>query len=380
VTGNQESLSPYQSLATIGPYFSGTQNGYFGVPGEGRWVQPYGPTLNANPLLQWETKTEVNIGLDFSLFKNGWLNGSLDYYNRRIKNLVGNYSAQLPSQVYPNIFANAGLMENKGLELLLNADIISRNNFRWSATFTGAHNKNEIVSVTSDQFQGTAHNITRITEGVSIQRLAPGQPVAVFYGRVFAGFTEDGLWLFRDSEGKPVENGEIGEDDFAYLGNSIPRYSLGLTNSFNIANFDASILVRGALGFKVVNGKRMFHENATYFTRNNLFVSAIDNAVKDAPIFSSYYIENGAFMKIDNITIGYSVPIKKSDYLENIRVYFTGANLLTVTGFSGTDPELQLNYYPSDPSEEVTDGPGLESNYGYFPNTRSFTLGVSVNF
>jgi TonB-dependent starch-binding outer membrane protein SusC len=380
VTGNQESLNPYQSLATIGPFYGGSQNGYFGEGDNGTWILPYGPNLNANPLLQWETKSEINIGVDFSLFRDGWLNGSIDYYNRRIKNLVGNYSAQLPAQIFPTIFANAGLMENEGVELMLNAKLINSNNFSWHATFTGAHNRNEIISVTSDQFYGTAHNITRVSEGTSIQRLAPGQPVAVFYGRVFAGFTEDGLWLFQDSEGKPVPASEIGEDDFAYLGNSIPRYSLGLTNTFTLGKFDASILIRSALGFHAVNGKRMFHENWTFFTRNNLFNSALGQKITDAPTFSSYYIEKGDYMKIDNITIGYTVPVKKSNYLESIRVYFTGTNLATITGFSGTDPELQLNYYPSDPNAEVTDGPGLESNYGYFPSTRSFTLGVNVNF
>src|SRR4051812_4893516 len=194
VTGNQESLAPYQSLATIGPFFSGTQNGYFGTPDGGTWIQPYGPTINANPLLEWETKSETNIGVDFALLKDGWLNGSIDLYKRKIKHLVGNYSAQLPSQIFPTVFANAGTMENKGVELLLNAKVISSKNFNWNVTFTGAYNKNEITSVSSNQFFGTAHNITRVTEGVSIQRLAPGEPVAVFYGPVFAGFTEDGNW------------------------------------------------------------------------------------------------------------------------------------------------------------------------------------------
>ncbi len=380
VTGNQESLGPYQSLSTIGPFFNGSQNSYFGEPGNGTWILPYGPTINANPLLKWETKTEVNIGIDFSLLKNGWLTGSIDYYNRKIKNLVGNYTAQLPAQILPTIFANAGEMENKGVELMLDARLINTGKFSWRATFTGAYNRNQINSVTSDQFFGSAHNITRVTEGVSIQRLAPGQPVAVFYGRVFDSFTEDGLWMFKDSEGKPVEASEIGEDDFGYLGNSIPKYSLGFTSMFTFGNFDASILLRSALGFKSVNGKRMFHENWTFFTRNNLFESALNQKILDAPTFSSYYIEDGGYMKIDNLTVGYTLPLKKSNYLQDIRVYFTATNLATITNFSGTDPELQLNYYPSDPNEEVTDGPGLESNYGYFPSTRGFTLGVNVNF
>ena len=380
VTGNQESLSPYQSLATIGPYFGGTQNGFFGVPGDGTWILPYGPTINPNPALQWETKKEVNIGLDFVLLENGWLSGAIDYYNRRIEDLVGNYSAQLPAQIHPNIFANAGHMKNEGVELVLNAQLARSDNFRWDATFAGAYNKNEIVSVTSDQFKGTAHDITKVTEGTTIQRLAPGQPVAAFYGRVFAGFTDDGQWLFENSEGEAVIASEIGEDDFAYLGNSIPKYNLGLTNNFNFGNFDVSILIRSALDFKAVNGKRIFHENLTFFARNNLFVSALEDGILAEPTFSSYYIEDGDYLKIDNVTIGYTLPIKNNDYLQNVRIYATGVNLATITGFSGTDPELGVNYYPSDPDAEVTDGPGVESNYSYFPITRSFTLGINVNF
>ncbi len=380
LTGNQESLSPYQSLATIGPYFGGTQNGFLGVPGDGRWILPYGPTINPNPALQWETKKEVNIGLDFALLDNGWLSGAIDYYNRRIENLVGNYSAQLPAQIHPNIFANAGHMKNEGIELALNALLARGNRFKWNTTLTGAYNKNEIVSVTSDQFKGTAHDITKVTEGTTIQRLAPGQPVAVFYGRVFAGFTDDGQWLFRNSEGEAVEASEIGEDDFAYLGNSIPQYNLGLTNNINYGNFDLTVLIRSALDFKVVNGKRIFHENLTFFARNNLFVTALEEGIQAEPTFSSYYIEEGDYLKIDNITLGYTLPFQSNNYIQNLRIYLTGVNVATLTGFSGTDPELGLNYFPEDPNAEVTDGPGVESNYSYFPSTRSFTLGVSVNF
>ncbi|MBT1711987.1 SusC/RagA family TonB-linked outer membrane protein [Fulvivirgaceae bacterium PWU5] len=376
VTGNQESLSPYQSLATISPFGGGLQNGYY----NGNWIQPYGPSINANPDLKWETKKEFNAGIDFAFFESGWLSGSLDYYNRRIEDLVGNYTAQVPSEVNPTIFANAGEMVNEGFELALNAQVARNNNFHWNVILTGAYNRNEIKSVSSDQFFGTAHDITRVTEGNTIQRLAPGQPVAVFYGREFAGLTEDGQWLFRNKAGDAVPAADITIDDFTYLGNSIPKYSLGLTNTFNIGKFDASILLRGAFGFKAVNAKRMFHENLTYYARNNFFTSVTDDRVMDAPTFSSYYLENGAYMKVDNITVGYTLPMANSNYVQSIRFYVTGANLLTVTGFSGTDPELGVNYYAADPNAETSDGPGVESNYSYYPNTRSLTAGISLSF
>lgn len=376
VTGNQESLQPYQSLAALGPF---SQGAYFGTPGNGQWITPYGPTINANPDLRWETKKEVNVGLDFALLKNGWLSGSLEYYNRKINNLVGYYNAQLPSQIFPNIFANAGLMKNEGYEATLNAKFVNTKSFKWNATLTGAYNKNQIVSVTSDQFQGTAHNITDFGLG-PVQRLAPGQPVGVFYGRVFAGFTPDGQWLFNNKDGKPVTAGEIGDNDFVYLGNSIPKYNLGLTNNFKVGNFDATILLRSALGFKALNAKRLYHENAVNIYTMNLFTSALNNTVNAEQYFSTYYLEKGDFVKIDNITIGYTLPIKNNLYLQSIRVYVTGTNLATFTGFSGMDPELPINLIFPQPGQEFTAGPGVEPNYGYYPTTRTFTFGISATF
>lgn len=379
VTGNQGALNPYQSLATIGPFFGGTQNSYLGTPDGGTWILPYGPTINANPLLRWETKYETNIGVDFSLFKDGWLSGSLDVYSRQIKDLIGNYSAQLPPQIFPTIFANAGQMDNKGIELLLNAKLISRNNFNWNLTATAAYNKNEVVSVTSDQFFGTAIDITRITEGVTIQRLAPGEPLAVFYGPVFGEITRNGKWRFKNKDGELVSRNQLTPADYAYLGNSIPKYTFGITNNFSVGKFDISLLLKGAAGYKAVNAKRMFHENWTYYSRNNLFVSALHTKLNDAPTFSSYYVEDGGYLKVENLNIGYTIPFKLS-FAQSIHVYFTGANLLTISGFSGTDPELQINYYPPDLSQETDDGPGLESNYGYYPATRNFTFGIDINF
>ncbi len=379
VTGNQGALNPYQSLAAIGPFFTGTQNSFLGTPGSGSWILPYGPTINANPLLRWETKYETNIGVDFALLKNGWLSGSLDLYDRRIKNLISNKNAQMPSQIFPTIFANAGEMSNKGIELLLNAKLITGGSFIWNLSLAAAYNKNEVISVTSDQFFGSAIDITRITEGVTIQRLAPGQSVAEFYGPVFGEITKNGKWRFRNKDGKLISRNELSPDDYAYLGNSIPKYSFGLTNNFSIGKLDISLLLKGAAGYKAVNAKRMFHENWTYYSRNNLFTSALNTKLNDAPTFSSYYIEEGAYLKVENLNIGYSIPLK-SVIAKNIHVYVTAANLLAITGFSGTDPELQVNFYPADPSQETDDGPSLESNYGYYPATRTFTFGVDINF
>jgi TonB-linked SusC/RagA family outer membrane protein len=380
VTGNQESLSPYQSISAIGPFISesGSQNGYYGVPGESQWIVPYGPTINANPQLQWETKKELNIGLDFTLFKTSWLTGSLDYYLRKIENLVGHYNAQLPSQIFPDIFANAGVMKNEGYEVALNAKLISSKSFSWNVGLTAAYNKNEIQSITSEQFKGTAHDITNIGIG-TMQRLVAGQPVGVYYGRVFAGFTPEGLWLFKNSAGEAVTPDQIGENDYRYFGNSIPKYNVGLSSEFTYKNIDVSFLLRSALGFKAVNGKRMFHENLMNLPTMNLFTSALTRGINDVAYFSDYYLEKGDYLKLDNATIGYTLSIKSNSYLQSLRIFATGTNLFTITKFSGTDPELPLSV-DTNPQSEFTAGPGVEQNYSYYPSTRTLTFGISARF
>lgn len=367
VTGNQDALSPYQSLATVGPFPWGTQHAYYGTPDNPGWVLSYGPDINPNASLKWETKSEWNVGLDFSLFENSWLNGSIDFYDRRIRDLIGNFTAQMPPNIYPQIFANAGEMMNQGVELLLEARVFNKENLKWNVTFVGAQNINEIISVSSDQFQGSAQNISAIGLGYGgdVQRLAPGQPVAVFYGRKFAGFDEAGQWLFYDKDNVAVPKGEIGDDDFHYLGNSIPKYNFGLTNTLMVGRFDASLLIRGALGFKALNAKRIFHDNTNTFTSTNLLVSALDNPVTDQALFSDFYLESGNYVKLDNLTVGYTFPFK------NLRVYASGLNLAVLSDFSGMDPELAINPFS---------GAGIEFNDSYYPRTRTFTLGLSAQF
>lgn len=371
-TGNQFGLRPYQSLIRIGPFIEQWGQDMPSALINGQWVRTYGPTINPNPNLRWETKKELNAGIDFVILKRGWLNGSIDIYSRKIEDLIGNYFAQVPPGIYPLTFANAGSLENKGVELSLNAAIIKKKDFVWNAGFVGAYNKSKIISFSNDLFKGTASPVTPINGwGTEVQRMEPGNPVGAFYGKRFAGFTDEGQWLFYNNEGKPVTSNEIGDNDYAFLGSGIPQYNFGLTNNFVFGNFDASVLIRSALKFKALNAKRIFHENVNLFGTTNLFTSAIEGAVKGEPTFSSYYLENGDYLKVDNVTLGYSLPLKNNT-VKSVRLSVTATNLLLISGFSGIDPELGI----SGPFS----APGVEMNNSYYPRTRSFTFGVQVGF
>lgn len=389
-TGNDQAIGPYQSLYRIGPFTTSDietgsvipQDGYVGNGVTGTWVIPNGPTNNTNQSLKFESQKQLDAGIDFSLFSDSWLTGTIDVYNKTIDNLlVPGLPAQVPSNIFPNISANAGSYRDRGIELMLNAKLIKNKNFGWTSTFTGSYNQNKVLSLSSGQYQGSAIDYTNLNGSDNIQRVIPGQPLDEFYGKVFAGFAADGTWLFRNSAGKAVSNAEINpQTDYRYLGSGLPKVNLSLTNTFRYRNFDASFMLRSALGFKAVNAKRLQHENLNNYVTSNLFPS-VENAgklIKDNEIFSSYYIENGAYLKLDNLSIGYTVPMKPQSAVKSLRVSFNAINLFTITGFSGIDPELPLTTAIN--QNEGQGNPGVEPLYTYYPATRTLTLGLTATF
>ena len=388
-TGNDQALSPYQSLTLLSPFTTNSiedgsvlpQDGYVGNGTTGGFIVPIAPANNVNTQLRFEEQKEIDAGIDFTLFNSGWLTGTVDYYNKKINNLLGTFPAQVPSNIYSTISANAGSFQDSGFELTLNAKAFKTQNFGWNITFTGAYNKNKVISLSGGQYQGTVVDITNINGSDLIQRLGPGQPMDEFYGRVFAGFASDGSWLFRNAAGKAVPDSQIDPStDYKFLGSGLPVYNLSLTNAFHYKNFDASFMLRSALGFKAVNANRLLHENLSTYSTSNLFVSTLQpkNVVNANETFSSYYIENGNYMKLDNLSIGYNVPFKSGSGVKNLRFSFSAINVFTITGFSGINPELPLTTVIS--QNEGQANPGVEALYNYYPATRTLTLGVTATF
>lgn len=392
-TGNVQGLGEYQSLYLLNRVYTGDaegltfpQDGYLGNGSSGAWVPSYAPSNNTNPDLKWETQRQIDIGVDFSLLNNSWLSGTIDVYDKRVNNLLGTFTAQVPSEIYSTIAANAGSFQDRGVELALNANLVKSSKFSWSASFTGSYNKNKLLSLSSSQFHGSAESYGPIDGSNFAYRLAPGEPMAEFYGKVFAGFAKDGSWLFYNAAGKKVSETDLNPaTDYKFLGSGLPTTNLSLTNTFRYGNFDASIMLRGVLGFKALNAKRLIHENLGQISRSNLFTSVLDgnNLVKKADeTFSSYYLENGDYMKVDNVNIGYTIPMKPGSSIKSLRVSFTAQNLFTFSGFSGVDPEqspLSTNI-DNNQEDEGLSNPGIEPLYNYYPATRTLLLGVSATF
>ncbi|WP_280746022.1 MULTISPECIES: TonB-dependent receptor [unclassified Parabacteroides] len=332
----------------------------------GQWIRGVQPASNPNPDLKWEKKGELNVGVDFGLF-NDRLTGSIEYYNRKTTDLLYWYSVPVPPNLYNQTYTNVGSLRNQGLEITLNPVIIRDKDLYWDANVNFSYNTNKLLTLSDGVYTRDYTNEGWLgAPGVNTytHRLEPGKPIGNFYGLVFDRFDENGKWVFKDFNGVEGDNAEA---DKRVIGNGIPKYYANLSTSVSYRNFDLSLMLRGAFGFELVNMMRLYHENKTLFPLN-VFKSALDSPLYDDPKYSDYYVENGSYVKIDNVTLGYSFSIPKLA-LTKARVYVSGLNLYTFTGFSGIDPELDVTGMT----------PGFEWQNKY-PKKRSFNVGVQLTF
>lgn len=357
VTGN-DGISPYQSISKYGAgdkYILGKE-----------YYTTWGASSNPNKDLKWETKTEINLGLDFQLL-NGRLSGSVDVYNRKTKDLLYRITAQVPSYIHDNVLANLGEISNQGVELSLNATAIKTKDLKWNLSANFSKNKNELVSLSNNVYQFNAINYGGLPSPGNLgeaYRMEEGVAIGSFYGKVFEGFTPDGKWIFKEIDGKEG----IAEGDKEFIGNGNPEYFANLTSTLNYKNFDLTLSFRGAFGFDILNLKEMYYGNPKWFP-NNVLTSALNSPINDDPQYSDYFLEKGDYIKFDNLTLGYTLNKNTIKWAKSIRFYGSVLNIATITGYSGLDPELSAGG-----SQAGWDG------RGFYPRTTTYTFGVNVKF
>jgi len=376
--------------------------GYGGfVLSNGNWIQTLTPTQNANPALKWEEKRETNVGLDFSLLDSR-ISGSVDYYNRQIHNLLFLYDVPSPPNLFNQTLANVGTMENKGVEVMLNFVPIRSKDFEWNTSVSYSTNTNKLISLSNDLYKTSTNYLQVGAIFPPIQTfshlLKVGGPVGDFYGFKVTDIGNDpsdaanyGQWVYEGSDGKPVKYSDLTHSfgDKRVIGNGLPKYYAGWNNNFRYKKWDLSITQRGAFKFQVANLQRMMLENPTQI-QYNVLKSAFDKVygktqLKSPLEFNSYYIENGDYWKIDNITLGYSFNQTGIKYIHSARFYAAVLNAFILTGYKGIDPEVSLrngtSYAQSGVAQTPTSGldPGIDGPWKY-PTTRTFSLGLNVTF
>lgn len=373
VTGSQPQ-DPFIGLATL------SYSGYY--YSNGKWIRTLLPSRNTNRHIKWEEKHEWNIGLDFGILNNR-INGSIDFYNRDVKDLIYNFSVPVPPNLVNNTTANVGKLRNKGIEVLINFIPVKTRDFTWQSNVNFSTNSDKLVSLSNDLYQVSSNYIYPGGTGEPIQtythRIEIGDKIGNFFGYKVVDVDDDGKWIYIDGEGNTVNyddfNSKRNTDNKHILGNGLPKYYAGWNNSFAYKNWDLNVTMRGAFKYQILNFQRMYYENTSIMNYNRLkssehkvFGKAVLN--KEVPLeFNSYYVENGDFWKIDNVTIGYTFPKTGTRYIKALRLYGSCSNALTITGYKGIDPEV--NRIGLDPGND---------NRDKYPQTRTFTLGANITF
>ncbi|MCG6188627.1 TonB-dependent receptor [Maribellus maritimus] len=349
---------------------------------DGEWKPGLEIASNPNPDLKWEKSTEYNFGLDFALWENR-LGGSIDVYNKETSDMLWEYDVPTPPNRYPRTLANVGEMRNRGIEVAINATPLQNSDFEWQTTVTASYNQNKLISLSNDLYTTTnTHDEAWLGEPITFptQRLEVGRSVGNFFGLKSVGVSENGRWLIENPQTGEVEEiteNMLGSEEYRqYLGNAMPKVYLGWNNTFRYKDFDLSFQLTSQLGFKILNEPRAYYEN------NSIAYNRL-RSVLDAPYggqnilasdqqqtFVSYHLEDGDFVKLTNLTLGYTIPLSENKYVRSIRAYVSGENLFCITGYSGLDPELTNDNVLST---------GIDWRDSY-PTIRSFTFGVNITF
>ena len=381
ISGNAMGFDPYTSYVTYGA--TGTFN-Y-----DGKTYRTYGRTKNANPDLKWESTGMLNIGLDFGFLKNR-INGTIEVYNKKTKDLIWDYRIRTTQQIYSNVGANVGEMTNKGIELTLNIDAIRTKDFGWMTTINLSHNKNTVDKMQNEVFFDT--NFTQgdpMVAGVSAngwtQRIMEGESLGTFYTYQYAGVVErtdnEGNKILRSEYYVLDENGNrTGETtnnpslkDRAITGCAQPDLNLGWNNNLRYKNWNLNAFITGVIGNDVYNSPRAHYNSAQMFSDGkNVLKEFLSFPAGDASgsLPSDRWIEDGSYIRLQSVTLSYTFRNCFNDWIQDLTLYGTGNNLLTITGYKGLDPEVNLGGID----------PGIDYRWSRYPHTRSVMLGVKINF
>ena len=367
VTGNQD-FGSYNSINTMSGF------GYYYY--NGKYFQVWGPGKNVNPDLKWEKGKNWNVGLDFSLLDNR-IYGSLNYFNRTQQDLLGNYNVPVPPNIHESTFVNVGTMKNTGFEFDLNFNVVDNGRFSYDFGVIGTVMSNKFVNFSNSRYVGQDYYLECGTQDpypyYYLQRIEKGQPVGNFYMWRYAGITSGGEWLVYDKDGDIIRASQATEEDRCIVGNGMPKFTLSTTHNFRYRNFDLSLFFRGAFDYDIFN-IHDFYYGTRIFTGNVLkkaYGKNFDVSPNAAPIVSDFFLERGDYFKLDMVTLGYTFNFPNCRFLSKLRIYGTVKNVFTLTRFSGVDPSTyQVNGLT----------PGGQGSRSYYPSTRQFIAGLTLDF
>ena len=372
-TGNQSGISDYAYLEMFN-----IQRIPWWETGNDRAVVNISPANMRNRDLTWETTTQSNIGVDFTLLKNK-ITLSADAYYKYTTDLLMN--VPLPGGLdFSNIYRNEGEMKNRGFEFTLNTRNIENHDFSWTTDFNISFNKNEVTKLSLQKIyyfantsESTSENVVRMTEG---------QPLGMFWGYVSEGVDpETGDLIYKDFDG----NGRITTSDKTYIGDPNPDFVWGMTNNLTYKGFNLNLFFQGSQGNDIYNASRYETEgmyNGFNQSTNVIKRWRIPGQITDMPRAttstdnlraSTRFVEDGSYIRLKSLTLSYNVklPLLEKWNISRLQPYFTAQNLFTITNYSGFDPEV--NQYGGSSTVQGID-------WGTYPQVKTFIFGVNIDF
>ena len=370
-SGNQSGLADYawvQEYSTN--YYDWTDEEYAEAA----------PTLGGksnigNKDLTWETTTQTNVGVDFAILDNR-VTFTLDGYYKYTKDMLMNVPLPSPN---PSIYRNEGEMSNWGIEFAVSSVNIDRPDFTWNTDFNISMNRNRLEKLQLQQ----VYYYTKTSEALSeyVVRMTPGQPLSMFWGYNALGVDpETGMVIYEDING----DGKVNSSDKQYIGNANPLFTFGMTNTLSWKGFNLSFLITGSVGNDIYNASRI--EMIGMYNGSNQITDVlrrwrVPGQVTDIPKAgeldnlraSTRWVEDGSYLKIKNITLSYDFSgpwLREKLNISRIQPYITLDNMITFTNYSGYDPEMS----------QYTSATSMGIDWGTYPNVKTVTFGVNVDF
>lgn len=366
ISGNQE-IPDFQYISSYGLSEIDARYEF----GDGRFVNTLRP-VGVDPDLKWEETSELNIGVEFGIL-DGRFSGSVEYYNKNTDDLLLDATFPAGQALSDLIITNIGKVNNRGAELTLNTVVIDKPKVRWDIDVNAAYNRNKIVNLnmsSDDTSDGIPKGNIEGGQGENIQRHKVGESVFSFF--VFEHKLGDDGKPISDDGRLPIEyyvdqnnDNQITVEDQIIYKKAAPDMTMGLTSNLTIGDFDFSFTLRSSIGNYVYNNTAAAYGaytelNPSRTQPQNIHESVLTTNFKNQQLFSNYFIEDGSFVKLDNLTLGYDIPVPG---IEKFRVFVTGQNLLTLTGYSGLDPEVDE---------------GRDTSV--YPRSRTLLAGINLTF
>ena len=377
VSGNALGFGAYSAYTLFG-LNSGSSFTYNGVT-----YSKIEATQNGNKDLKWETTKMFNVGVDFA-FLDSRLSGSIEFYNKKTSDLIWSYDVS--TNIYPvgTMNANVGDITNTGIELTVNAVPVKTKDFTWQTTVNLAHNKNKVDKLSNKKFSVDYKdwgdpNIGGISSNGEVERIKEGESLGTFWTYEWAGYNEHGQSTYYVHDATTGERtGEVTttpeKKDKTKVGCALPKVTYGWNNTLTYKKWALTAFFQGNIGNKIMNATRAHYSNKALLSAGK---NVLADALKDKYFTSDNtyyypsdrYLENGSFFRLSTLSLAYTFD-NLDGWLKSVQVYGTAKNVFTITGYKGLDPDINLGGLE----------PGLDKRETFYPHTRSFILGVKVNF